>query len=454
LIGPAAVLSAWFMGGYLTRISLDREREVTTGYVRQAVALAIPADALKGPAREWMEAGVVSVGQRLGALPEAVRVKVFDRDGTIVWSDEPRLIGANFSSDERVRQSLDGLPVAALERIGPEPEHAYEADRYSELTSVYVPIVDPDTGKVALVFEVYKLPALGWVRQGQTVFWSVAAGIGALALLSQLPLVRRAARTIEQQDADLHGRARQVARLNDELASTRRRLGDAGRLAALGEASAAVAHGLRAPLANVRVVAQDTLECLAPGDPLRQPLEDIMGQVDRLEARIDTCLGAARPLGIAVAPVTVDALLAGAVLSIHRWLAEAGVTVEVDAAAADGALAVLCDRARIEQALQEILANSAEAGARTVRVRCRRDDEPGRLRLVIEDDGAGLEASAQGRAFDAFFTTRAQGTGVGLAFTRRIVEAHGGSVAIAPRGGGGTVVTLRLPAASLEGAGG
>jgi signal transduction histidine kinase len=64
----------------------------------------------------------------------------------------------------------------------------------------------------------------------------------------------------------------------------------------------------------------------------------------------------------------------------------------------------------------------------------------------VEDTGTGMDARTRERAFDDFFTTKARGTGLGLAFVRRVVEAHGGAVALESEPGRGTVVRVRLPA--------
>jgi two-component system, NtrC family, sensor histidine kinase HydH len=72
--------------------------------------------------------------------------------------------------------------------------------------------------------------------------------------------------------------------------------------------------------------------------------------------------------------------------------------------------------------------------------------------VSVEDTGEGMDARTRERAFDEFFTTKATGSGLGLAFVRRVVEAHGGEVSLTSREGRGTIVSLRLPASgALEG---
>ena len=71
--------------------------------------------------------------------------------------------------------------------------------------------------------------------------------------------------------------------------------------------------------------------------------------------------------------------------------------------------------------------------------------EPPGVVVLVEDTGAGMDARTRERAFDEFFTTKSAGSGLGLSFVRRVVEAHGGRVTISSEHGRGTVVRLRLP---------
>lgn len=452
-LGPAVVVgSACVLVDHVWRVLLNGERESTTDSVREAVTRSLPESVLREP--ETAETGrlIASAGRMLLDLPAAVRVKVFDGEGTVIWSDEPRLVGANFRSDARVGRSLGGTPSVAIEPIEATPEHAFEVGRFRELTSVYVPILAPETGKVALVFEVYKLPDALRARLGESRFvvWTVALAAGAVLLVSQISLVRGAERTITRQGAALSRRVAQLAALRDELGATQRKLVGAERLTALGEATVAVAHGLRNPLAGIRALAQEAGEGLDAGDPIGGSLEDITRQVDRLEERLRAVVASARPADVGRrAPEALAPLVARAAASIGRRVAETGARVELDVP--PEVPPILADRPRLEQAVQEILVNSLDAGARRVRVSARADTTTGWIELRVEDDGRGITPEAAARAFELFFTTKPDGSGVGLTAARRIAREHGGVVSIAPRSEGGAVVAVRLPAAPSMG---
>jgi len=446
-IGTGAVLFGWLAGALVMQSLLERETLVTVQHIERVVVAGIPLESLRQLGDQPAGPEVASVARELLLLPEAVRVKVYDRKGTIVWSDEPALIGQNFGSEHAVQHALKGRVMASLEEIHNTPEHAYEAGRFKELESIYVPIRDRETGHVLAVFELYKHPDLfeAAIRHGQRIAWLIALAVGTLLVLTQISLVWRAGRTLARQHTELEARARELGAAQAEVQSAHVQLLRAEKLAALGEVTVAIAHGLRSPLANVRAVAQETLEGLAGDHPLRGPLEDIMTQVDRLEARLRSLLSSTGPFALALAREAVPEVVREVLTSMERRLEEAGARVELDLP--DGLPEVIWDRVKIQQALQELLTNSLEAGARVIRVqgRATNGEGPPSIRLEIVDDGAGLAPGVQAHAFEAFFTTKSQGTGVGLATVRRVAEAHAGAVAIGPGAAGGTRFVLSLP---------
>jgi signal transduction histidine kinase len=103
------------------------------------------------------------------------------------------------------------------------------------------------------------------------------------------------------------------------------------------------------------------------------------------------------------------------------------------------------DPTHLEQVLWNLLLNAAEAmgGSGTIRVTLRSDG--GRLRVAIEDSGVGIAEEVLARLFRPFVTTKLHGTGLGLPLCRKLVEAHGGTIAITSERGRGTTVQLDLP---------
>jgi signal transduction histidine kinase len=112
---------------------------------------------------------------------------------------------------------------------------------------------------------------------------------------------------------------------------------------------------------------------------------------------------------------------------------------------------VLLDRELFKQALLNLLLNAQQAmpdgGTLTIQA-CEPPETRGHVCLTLIDTGKGMTPEVAARAFRPFFSTKAGGTGLGLATTRKIITAHGGSIAVESEAGRGTKFTLRLPAAA------
>jgi PAS domain S-box-containing protein len=133
--------------------------------------------------------------QSLLNLPEVVRIKIWDREATVIWSDDERLIGRRFPENREVRQALAGQ-VSTLLKTLHKTEHEYERDRFTQLAEVYVPIRSKPTGEVIGILEVYKLPArlFADIERMQVIVWAIVMSGGILLYLGLLPIVRRSYR--------------------------------------------------------------------------------------------------------------------------------------------------------------------------------------------------------------------------------------------------------------------
>lgn len=238
---------------------------------------------------------------------------------------------------------------------------------------------------------------------------------------------------------------RALVHANEELQAAQSRLIEAERLAAIGELSAAVAHGIRNPLAGIKAAAQFANLELPPEHPLRENISDIIGEANKLEARIRELLDFAKPFEPRPAPCAVPDIIAGALTSLRPQLNAQHITVVTDC---DPALpkAVL-DYAQIEQVLLALLSNAVEAmpqGGRLA-VAARPADQGRRVQIEVADNGPGIPIEQQQRVFKLFFTTKSSGTGLGLAVVKKIIERHGGTIVLDSAAGQGTRFLIELP---------
>lgn len=235
-----------------------------------------------------------------------------------------------------------------------------------------------------------------------------------------------------------------VADVTDERELQRKVL-ESSRLAAIGEMAARVAHEIRNPLAGIagaiRFLARGS-----DGDPKREEFSrELVALIGRLNAFVDDLLVYARPLRIAKEPVTLAAL----VDPLRRLFAEHPVVKTIEIETRDRlARPLQVDPYHFGMALRNLVINAAQAmrGRGHVWIEASPAPGPGRdALLVVSDDGPGIPREALATLFEAFSTTRVEGTGLGLSTTRRIVEAHGGTIEAQNREEGGARFTIRLP---------
>jgi len=409
LIGLIAAALGWVTTSYLTRSMLEREKTLTVDYIERIVRGRISPAELQAAHQLRAESPALQrVGEEFTLLPEVVRVKIYDPQGTIIWSDVAALIGKNFHDDHALHESLQGRVVVELEQITSTPEHQFEHPHYSELTSIYVPI-RVDTGAVLAVFELYKHPLFLYqlIRQGRFVLWMAALAGGGLLFLGQSGVVFSARRTIDRQYNDLQQHATALEHMNARLQATQTQLVEAERFAAIGEVTAAMAHGIRNPLSNIRLVTQEVLEGLEPHHPFQEPLTDIITQVDLLETRLRSFLSTAMMVDLSLTPLRLAVPIKMALEGLEQSFVKGGVQVAVETA--EHHLVTHGDAVKLAEAMQVMLTNSLEAGAQTITIVEQQGEDnaagPG-VQLYIIDDGAGLPPDAADRLFQPFFTTK------------------------------------------------
>lgn len=243
-------------------------------------------------------------------------------------------------------------------------------------------------------------------------------------------------------------------RLREEMAERERlgrELAQAGRLAALGQFAASMAHEINQPLAAIRSYADNTAKLMERGR-VADAVENV-GAIGRLTDRIGGLTrqlkGFARRASGRREPVPVDTLLRGA-LELASVRAEADGTPLVVGPLPG--LAVIGDAPRLEQVLVNLLQNAldAVAGRPARRVEVSVSAEGERVGIEVRDDGPGIPEAARGQIFEPFFTTKTDGLGLGLAISRGIVEECGGALSVRDAPGGGTVFRVDLVRAARE----
>jgi two-component system sensor histidine kinase HydH len=226
-------------------------------------------------------------------------------------------------------------------------------------------------------------------------------------------------------------------RLSIRQETIERRLEQQRRLGVLGEMSAVLAHEIRNPLASLKGNAQLLAERLDAESPERRKAELVVQEAQRLEALTGDLLDFARSGPIAIAPADPAALLrASADEVIHD-----GFVVHAEGAPPAWPL----DADRMRQALTNVLRNARQvspAGTRPEAAVARVADA---LVFTVRDFGPGVPAGEEKRIFSPFYTTRTQGTGLGLAVALRVAELHDRTITVSNHPDGGAVFRIVVP---------
>ena len=260
-----------------------------------------------------------------------------------------------------------------------------------------------------------------------------------------------------QGNGAAHGIILVLDDLTEEM-DLQNRLRQAENLAAVGRLSAQVAHEVRNPLHSIGLEAEMAAEMAAQlkSAPLRQSLQSILSSVDRLQKITENYLKLSRLSSGKKTLVDVGELLES-VLAIYAPVCE-DQKITVDWKHESGSpLLVQGDRDLLEHVLSNLMRNALQAlegfDARPVpRIAWRLGTaESGRVWLRIEDNGPGIPDELRDKLFTPFVTTRAQGTGLGLSFVKKVMEDHGGQVVCPVRVmGSGACFELTLPAEKQE----
>ncbi|MEO8091039.1 MAG: ATP-binding protein [Gemmatimonadales bacterium] len=247
--------------------------------------------------------------------------------------------------------------------------------------------------------------------------------------------------------------ARAFAGMTDNLRQSRAQLVQSEKLASIGEMAAAVAHGLRNPLASLRAAAQVVRR--HPESPSSSEyLDAIIEEVDRLDRRISHLLSFSRPAPFRPTSESVLRLVDSLLPAFSEQLREHGVKLAVEIPPSLPEVRV--DPMQVEQVLVELVSNALDAmpaGGR-LRIGATVSDATAGSEVAIEvsDTGGGIPENVLPSVCEPFFTTRPEGTGLGLAIAKRYVEQNGGRLEITSRPGA-TTVQMRFPAASPAAAG-
>jgi signal transduction histidine kinase len=245
--------------------------------------------------------------------------------------------------------------------------------------------------------------------------------------------------------ANLAAIAIQNARLHEKIVAVEEQLRRNERLSTLGLLAAEVAHEIRNPLTVMKMLFHSLDLKFPADDPRNRDAEVMATKMDHLNKIVDQLLGFARSTEPTFKTVDLNELLDDVLLLVRHRLTQQNVTLKKQFAA--NLPAVRADRGQIEQASLNLVLNAADAmprgGTLTVATVVQ---APSSVVISFNDTGVGMSPGQRDQLFQPFLTTKARGTGLGLALVQKIVEAHHGHIEVQSALKKGTTFRILLPA--------
>lgn len=427
-IAVLALVIGMLLNRFITQRLLWQEAALTKEFVQSLVQVERSLQVYFADPSRGLDEETQVAFRHIAALPDMLRANIYDPGRRVIWSSDGQLAGRSFGPNTELDIALAGGVVS--KSVDPnhhdhhdKPEHQGLMLLQDSFVEIYVPIFSQGGRQVLAVVEFYKNPRTLHATLAQLRVYLALGAVtaGALLFLALWGLVRRADRTIRRQQQQLV---------------------EAETLAVIGEMSAAVAHGIRNPLATIRSSAE-----LIPGaslDEAQASAADIVAQSDRLEAWVRELLAYARPLDEAITAVDLDPLVRHCLASFDRETRRREIRLVADLS--PDLPPVRGHPLLLGQVLASVVANAVEALDRPgeIIVRGQWVSATDRVTLSVVDDGPGMNDAQRARAGKPFHTTKPRGLGVGLALARRVLERFGGLLEISSTPGRGTTVRLHL----------
>lgn len=377
----------------------------------------------------------------LNNLSGMVRIKVFNSAQTIVWSDEPKLIGLKLTRHKvELAQAMAG-EVRAVFLSGDRPFDAADPLPPGPLIEFYVPFWlekqaaknGSPTGALAL----YRSPQelTDTVRNGLLILWSASALTGVILFAALYRLFRA-----------VYYRQREVESQLNRVSKDHERLIQIEKLSAMGQIVSEIAHQLNNPLVGVTNLAE-----LAEREEDNPPrTTELLGEIRAAGKHcrdfVQRMLTFNQVAHFKPQPTDLKALVSETITFISQSV-EGHPTVTLKAP--DDPVILEVDPVLIRHALFNLIHNATQAAPRApVIVSLLAEARGGMVgwRLAVADSGAGITPDVAGKLFTPFFTTRPSGTGLGLPVAQHIVLQHGGQIHAENGADGGALFIIWLPA--------
>ena len=374
-------------------------------------------------------------------LPDTARIKVFNRDNTIIWSDDPNLVGTQRTGHlDRLALAMQGKVQAVFNPAMNKFDTSSQGQHSDGTIECYVPIFSHTTLKpetqVVGVLSLYRNPheLNQTIQHGLYLLWAVIGGGGLILFLVLYQVFSVVYRRQQVAESEL-----------SKLTSEHERVVQIEKMSAMGELVGEIAHQLNNPLVGVINLSQ--LAEREINDPQR--VAELLTEVRKagMECRdiVQRILRINQISRSTLLPTNIKDLVQDTITFCHQSI---DLRHAVDFMAPEQPVMLNVDAVLMRQALFNLIHNAILSAPRSpvqVALTLTERDGVAGVQLNVTDTGPGFSAETAAKLFKPFFTTRANGTGLGLSVAQHIAMKHGGVVLAENRSEGGARFSIWLP---------
>jgi len=223
---------------------------------------------------------------------------------------------------------------------------------------------------------------------------------------------------------------------------TQLQLERAHKLSMIGQMAASVAHEIKNPLASIKGAVEIIGDEKTPAAQKQEFRTIALNEIKRTDGTVKEFLAFARPKETHMQKLDISARLVASARQIETQASAKQVSIKTTI---PDQIYINGDSEKIHQVLMNLLLNAIEASDESSEISVSLRASDSKAEIVIADRGQGIAAEDLERIFDPFYSTKASGTGLGLAVVKAIVENHNGAIKISSRPGSGTQVSVSFP---------
>lgn len=398
--------------------------------------------------------------------PEIVSIKMWNVNHMITYSDDPDLIGKSFYDNKKLDTALMGQIVSGISYL--EDSDNISERGNTELMEIYVPL-KTNSGQIYGVVEIYLAMDLinvyidntNWMIFVITSFSAAAFGIIIFMtfmafrknVINPIVNIHEQTKKIKNGNLDIKCQSKgynELKVLGQEVESMAQKIKDqqnkiikTERIYAIGELAARLAHDLRNPLNVIRNSLAIIRHKYKTNPEAESSFDRIDRSVFRMTHQIDNVMDFVHTKSLRLEMVSIRRILIST-------LEKLDFTDKIDVKITQNDIVTMVDINAIEVVFENLLVNAKQAIKEKGSINIEITRENNFVKISVEDTGQGIPDEVLPKIFDPLFTTKQEGTGLGLPSCKNIVEQHGGTIEVKTQIGKGTTFTVKLPITKFE----